>query len=66
MAALLAVACAGAMMEGPPRPRPGEPIAAWKRETEDREASVLYARNDTTFSVVATFRLLNCVNVQHE
>jgi hypothetical protein len=26
---------------------------------------VLYVRNDTTFTVVATFRLFDCVNVDH-
>lgn len=65
MSALVAAACAGAMLEGPPPARPGEPVAAWKRDTEDREATVLYARNDTNFVVVATFRLFDCVNIQH-
>jgi hypothetical protein len=48
---------------GPPPPRPGSPILTWKRETADRSGTVLYARNDTTFALVATFRLFDCVNV---
>jgi hypothetical protein len=64
--AVLAAACAGAMRgPAPPLPRPGEPIAAWKRPTADGEATVLYARNDTTFAIVATFHLFACVNIDH-
>ena len=64
--AVLAAACAGAMREqAPPPPRTGEPVAVWKRPTVDGEATVLLARNDTTLTVVATFRLFDCVNVDH-
>jgi hypothetical protein len=62
--ALLLAACAAVVREpGPPPPRPGEPIRTWKRETADRAGTILFARNDTTMALIATFRLFDCVNV---
>ena len=64
--AFLLAACAAVVREpGPPPPRPGEPVHTWKRESADRAGTVLYARNDTTLTLMATFRLFDCVNVDH-
>jgi hypothetical protein len=64
--AVLVAGCAAALREqGPPPPRPGEPVAVWRRESEDRTAMVIYARNDTTLTLTATFRLFDCLNVEH-
>lgn len=66
LAVALAAGCAALLKEpGPPPARPGEPVMAWKRETPDREGTVVFARNDTTVTLVATFRLFDCVNVNH-
>lgn len=64
--AFLLAACAAVVREpGPPPPRPGDPVLTWKRETADRAGTILYARNDTTLALIATFRLFDCVNVDH-
>lgn len=61
-------ACAALKNAEPPapRPRPGVPVQLWKREAPDYSATTLLARNDTTISVIASFRIFDCVNIRED
>jgi hypothetical protein len=63
-----ASACAALKNAEPPapRPRPGVPIQLWKREARDYSATTLLARNDTTVSLIASFKIFDCVNIKED